>query len=991
MKQRVVSTLSAIAEKGIKNTTGMLLMQELGVSEQELKNRAAVVLKQILHNYSELSIGTIDSFTHKIVRTFAHDLKLPVNFSIELDTGAFYEKVIASLFASVGEDDYVSKLLKEYVLQKARENEAWDPQATIQQFVALLQKEDTLSYVEKLNMLSVEELDEIRLQFIDFIADYKKHLKEHAGAAISLIEKNNISMDLFFKKEKGPVNFFYKCFNNTVVLEDIEKPELNKIITRAQWEAKPGDPAAIEISAINDQLTQIAQTLCDYIRQHDRYYQLSKKLLQQMYPLMLLKKIEELTLQQKQEERLVFLSEFNEKIFELIQNEPTPFIYERLGEKYQNYLLDEFQDTSSLQWQNLLPLIDNSLANGWFNLVVGDGKQSIYRWRNANVKQFAELPAISNDTKNEVIAERAQNLNRNYEEKKLTANFRSAKDIVNFNNNLFSKLALEYLNEQQSTIYQHLEQTVVSDQQGYVSLHLGNTSTSELDLKTLGLVRLQIEDALAAGFRHNDICVLSRNNKKSFMVADYLVQENIPVVSSDSLALINSKEVAVVVNYLRYLADANDTLSAAAVLEHLFAEKNTPSQQKHALRRLLSQGRRLSLCLEEIGISINDQHLRLLNVFDAAVTIIAHLGLDANGYQYLRFFMDEVAGYLQTQTAGLSDFLEWWEYRKKKASLVIPESTDAVRVMTMHASKGLEFPVVIIPYCNWMILRDGEQWVTIRSDKTRLPVSLMKLSGSSSKLGFEQEYEQEKAEQLLDNMNILYVAFTRAVKRLHIIGYKSEGQKRETVADWLLNYAQTHLTLNNDNFYEYGNKLGATNELHAVLVNNYLLAPTKFNGQPKSVTIKSAAKLSSPETTAARDQGILIHWLFSLIATSADLTKALDKAIQCGEISLQEHLELSQKISRIMALPLLAESFSSPQEVFLERELVTPNAAVIRPDRFTVHGDHCFLIDFKTGKEDLKKHQQQLINYQQCLNALGYTNIYKYLVYTNEEQVLTVN
>ena len=645
MKNRVVEALNQIANSKDLPFVGELLCDELNLSAEELKHRSRFVLSHILHHYSDFSIGTIDSFTHKIVKTFAHDLKLPVNFNIEMDTQGFYEKVIASLFSKIGEDEYISKLLKEYALTKAEDNAAWDPELQIQEFSKLLQKENSGAYIEQLKQFNADELETFRKQFLDFTKHYRNILKQEAQKAIDLITKNKLSDNDFYYKASGPQNFFKKCIDNSVNLESTEKGRIVDAAASDKW-ANESSPNKQNVQAIGPQLTSIAQSLLDFIRENYTYYSLCELLSKQMYPLMLLKKIEEISLEQKQEERLVFISEFNHKIFEIINNEPTPFIYERLGERYQHYLLDEFQDTSSLQWHNILPLLDNSLSNGWFNLIVGDGKQSIYRWRNANVKQFAALPEIENSDNNYTIDERAQSLKRNFSGKVLNTNFRSLRTIVEFNNTLFTSLSDKLLSEDSKTIYEDQVQLVKNDGAGYVSIHLGKIERDEIDPFTCATILKQIHNALGDGFAHKDICILARKNYHGNIIANYLVEHKIPVVSSDSLLLKNNFEVNTIVSYLNYLVNRQDMISAGAVINYLFQSQRISEQDYHTYLVELSKGRSLFEIFKVCGIILSEGDLTLNNLFDNCIEIVKALDLNKNGYHYVRFFLDEVNEFL---------------------------------------------------------------------------------------------------------------------------------------------------------------------------------------------------------------------------------------------------------------------------------------------------------------------------------------------------------
>ena len=991
MKSRVIDALHEISTENNTGAMTTLLCADLQITAAELRKRAEIVLKSILHHYSDLSIGTIDSFTHKIVKTFAHDLKLPVNFNLELDTEGFYEKVISSLFASVGEDDYVSHLLKEYALNKARDNASWDPEQQIRDFARLLQKENSGLYVEQLRQFDSSELEQFRLQFLDFILHFKTHIKTEAKKALDLIAVNHIDTEDFSGKSRGAQTFFQKCSQLQIKEDTLANKVLNEVLQSGQWHGKSKTTGSRSLQAIAPQLTQLAQELYNFIQNNYKYFTLCEILSKQMYPLMLLKKIEELTEAQKQEERLVFISEFNQKIFDIINNEPTPFIYERLGERYQHFLLDEFQDTSSLQWQNLLPLLDSSLAAGWFNLIVGDGKQSIYRWRNANVQQFADLPKVDNKTGSAAVEERAQSLLRNFEERRLQDNYRSARQVIQFNNQFFTQLAKDHLSPRHASIYHLHEQNIISTAEGLVTLHSGDLDKDELDVRTRALVLKQVTEALGDGYAYRDICVLCRNNGAGNQIADFLMAEDVPVVSSDSLLLVHNFEVNTLLACLRYQADRQDSLSAAAVLNYLWQTKKITEAMFHTELRSLSRGSSLSAILQRAGIALDEDELSLSNLFDNCVRICRALGLTERAFAYIRFFLDDVSEFLVMKNSNLSEFFEWWDIRQKKASMIIPENTNAVRIMTIHASKGLEFPVVIIPYCNWTTYRASDNWVEVRHERTALPVSIVNMAGKAQSSGFEKEVQEENEEQVLDNLNLLYVAFTRAASRLHVITYKSSGQRKETVATWINDYAAAQLKEKEQNVYELGIRETYIPKKERQSSATFDLQPLTLASAGNVVRIKSAHLLATEEGDQAKQQGILMHWLLSQIRVPNDLEAALEKGLQQGQMTAAEVPPLRDKLSRLLKHVDLQFAFEPQTELWLERELVSPNGLVLRPDRFSKTSDGYLLIDYKTGKENYKSHSRQLYNYQDALENLGYTAIRKLLVYIDEEQVVEVN
>lgn len=990
MKSRVIDVLSKIIQQETLTDTGHLLCKELSVSTAELKRRAGILLSDILHHYSDFSIGTIDSFTHKIIKTFAHDLQLPVNFNIEMDTKGFYEKVVDTLFSKVGEDEYISKLLTEYALSKARDNAAWDPQQQIEEFSDLLLKENSEIYLEKLKQFGSEELEGFRKQFLEFIADYQKTIQQDADIALRLIEKTHLKDEDFVQKSNGPHTFFKKCLDKTISLENTKTKTILSVLATGEWAQKTGKNKTA-VDQIAPELQTILVRLVKYIEENDAYYSLCKILSKQMYPLMLLKKIEEISTEQKAEDRLVFISEFNQKISEIIHHEPTPFIYERLGERYHHYLLDEFQDTSSMQWHNILPLLDNSLANGWMNLIVGDGKQSIYRWRNADVKQFAALPFIENKDNSDIIEERQQSLQRNYRGDVLNTNFRSLETLVTFNNTLFDDLSASLLSESSQKIYADQKQEIKNTDLGFVSIHTGKKTKEEIEPFHFQLVSEQIASALADGFDYKDICIICRMKRSGSLIANYLMDQKIPVVSSDSLLLESNLEVNTIISYLRYLSNKQDQISAAAVINYLFQSGQINEANNHLYLSELSRNKSLSELLKKAGIDLKEEELSLNNLFDNCIEIINALKLTTRAYQYIRFFLDEVNEYLVLKNSNISSFFDWWENRKNNASMIIPDNTNAVKIMTIHTSKGLEFPVVIVPFCSWQIYKAGDSWVELQNEHTALPVSIINLSKKAGDIGFEEVYTAEKQDQLLDNLNLMYVAFTRAVERLHIVCAYSTTINYENVAQWLEKHLEKTYAPSSENYYELGSRMKKWSKHSSKTLPNYELEPLSFQSSNNVVQLKASYLNNSTEAQDAQQEGLMIHWLLSKIKTVQDIDHALELALLEGLTESSKIVPLKKKLLELCTFPQIADYFAPGTMCKLEAELINSEGEILRPDRIVFRETETILMDYKTGKENNKVYFKQLLKYEQALHSMGYPSIKKLLVYVNELKLVSVN
>ncbi len=990
MKQRIISSLSEIIGLNKINGIGNILCEEIGISELELKKRSQIVLSHILHHYSDFSVGTIDSFTHKLVKTFAFDLKLPINFNVELNVDGFYENVINNLINKIGEDEYLSKLLKEYALAKAEDNAGWDPEKHIKEFAKLLQKENSDSYLQQLKQFDVIQFEEIRKELIEFIAYYKSNLKSLSKKTIELIEKNNLKDEDFYYGKNGAINFFYKCFGLTVTVDDIAGSRLQNAIIDIKWSVAKSINLNI-VEGLSNQLTQNAKELIQFIETNFATYSLCTLVSKQIYPILLLKKIEEIASEKKQEEQIVFISEFNKNIFDLINNEPTPFIYERLGDRYHHFLLDEFQDTSSLQFQNLLPLLDNSLANGWFNLIVGDGKQSIYRWRNANVNQFTILPKLENKTNSLIIEERSDTLARNFKENILNTNYRSVKTIIEFNNNLFDKLSEILLNDITKPIYAHQAQNIKSTETGYITVNTGKVEKDDLDELNFELISTYIHQALQNNFNYREICIITRKVSDGNRIANYLVENKIPVVSSDSLLLQSNLEVNTLVAFLRYLANTNDKVSAACVLN--YAHQTQLINQTEFIDALDKLNSNVSLfdILSSLNIPIHHNDYNLSNLLDNCIFFITALHLNKNGHTYLRFFLDEVNEYLVTKNSNLTSFIEWWETKSRTASMIIPASINAVKIMTIHASKGLEFSVVIIPYCNWQQYKANDSWVSIKNSQTKLPVAVVNLSSGIKNAGLQLEFETETHEQNLDNLNLLYVAFTRAVNRLHIITLSSTSNKQALVSNWLEDYLKQNFTSKEESVYTFGDA-NSKNTKHTLTKNStYSLQPLAFNTNNDVIKIKASYLDNSIEAEDAKQQGIIMHTILSKIKSETDVDSVLNSEVLSGLISIKQFNDFKQKIISVISHPLLKLYFKDSVNHKLEAELITGNSEILRPDKLVFLENETVIIDYKTGKENNKKYFNQLLKYQNALQSMGYKSIKMLLVYIDTVNVVQVN
>lgn len=996
MKSRIIKALKELASDDNKALMS-ILVKEMNISEEELQQRASHVLSQILHHYSDFSIGTIDSFTHRIIRTFALDLKLPVNFQIEMDTESVFTKIISLLINKLGQDDLITDYLVRFSLTQVEENKSWDPEKGLYQIINELNKEGKKDLIDKLNKFSIKDFEHIKEQLEAEIKNYYSTLSLIGNDALQLIQKSGVSVEDFYQKKSGIVGFFNKLINLKNNSEPYKKNLINSYvkdtIENDKWYTSSKSTNSAVIENIKHQLIDLYHKAVLFIDENQEKFIVYSSIKSHIHAIGLVNELAKLIEEYKKEENILFISEFNERISNVVSSEPTPFIFERLGERYKHFLLDEFQDTSNLQWHNMLPLVDNALGNGNLNLIVGDGKQSIYRWRNADVKQFVNLPSIENPKLNPIITERESALKRNFKEQFLDTNFRSDSVVVDFNNSLFDYLSKTVLSTDYEKIYHNQKQLSKKPANGYVSIDFPQQIKDDEndDINTIYALNY-IKQAINDGYDYKDICIIVRKNSEGNQTANYLINQKIPVVSSDSLLLANSPEIKLITAFISYLINHQDLISASSILNYLYQEKKINEEQfVSALRELnIYKKKTLHELLNQFGINIEFEKLFSSNLFDTCIEIINAFGLNHKNPIYIRFFLDEILAYLQNHTSNHHAFLTWWEKRSEKASLVIPEGVNAVNIMTIHASKGLEFPVVISPFMSGNAIKDDTIWVELDSEKLDLPVALLKTGKKIELTRFKDTSVDEQQQQILDTLNVLYVNFTRAVDRLHIISPIPSKNSQNNYHNWLYQFAEQSGKMNADKKQYESGKLNTKHTEHkshgALPQINIETLHTSVNKD--TIQIKKSNNYQyQEEVEKAREYGILIHWILSQINSEADVEQAIHLAMLSGEINQQEAEQLKKDISEILKKPIISDLFSGKYVIKNELEILTKEGTILRPDRVVIDGTTATVIDYKTGKRNTEKYHRQLSEYENALKELGYQSVKKLILYIQENEV----
>lgn len=992
MKSRIVTSLSEFA-KDDPSPKAMELMlaiqQETALNPIAIKTKARQIIKNIIHNYASFDISTIDKFTHKVIRAFAHDLGLPITFDVSLETDNLLAEAVDAIIAQAGEEETLTKLLVDFTMEKTDDDKSWDITREILDTGRLLLNENNRNEIVHFQDKTITEFVAIKKKIQEAVKELETQCVGWAEEALSKIAAAGIDEKSFSGGyfPKHLLSIKERKFNpKNKTYHEADDIKINKT-------AKDKDA----IEALIPELLSILG--CIYKNQEKIAFY--SAFLKNITPLSLLNTVsQELTKIQK-EQNILSISEFNAIIHKEIQNQPAPFIYERLGEKYKYFFIDEFQDTSEMQWQNLIPLIDNALSSEDLEgergslMIVGDPKQSIYRWRGGKAEQFIELGKEHNPFNNP--DKRIEHLDKN---------FRSYSQIIQFNNQFFKMLSGQFTDPDYKDLYEnHSHQKPNSKTGGYVNISFipkiekaegeeeeAPDKTRQFVLATLGAIRKSV----ARGFEYKDIAILTRKRDQGIAVANYLTQQGVPILSSETLMIENATEVIFILNVLRYLKNSSN-LEAKAYLLHYIGEY---VQQELPVHDFIFQGmerkeeKEFESWLTTFDISLSFQNLRRKSLYEAVESIVSKfINLKQNN-AYIQYFLDLVLERDIKNQAGITDFLSYWEKNGHKFSIPSPDGKNAVRIMTIHKSKGLEFPVVIMPFAEEDYSRKPKDKLWLDSEENISELPRVLIDNNSSVEGFGEEasfvYQQKKQEDLLDNVNVLYVALTRAEEQLYIISSMSLSAKGElpknNMATFFINYLENYADFEVDKLeYEIGSpeKLSPENtmteEAQKVPFVQHVL-------DPKAIKIAQRESLMwGTQQQKAIEYGNVVHEILSYIETTSDVELALAKAVENGLIVAAQKEEVTQTILHILNHPELSDYFSEGHKVMNEQTIIQKEGTPIKPDRMVMAKDRqVYLLDYKTGMHN-QKYQQQLEAYQQAIEKMGFQVVKKALVYIGEE------
>jgi len=1024
MKERILSQLYGIS-KGDPGSDIYLnrVQEDTGYSKEEIRDRAGIALTNMIHDYSRFRVETIDSFFQSVMRNLARELELSPNLNVELNNEEVLSEAVDSMIEKLTPTSPTLAWLLDYINERIANDKRWNVSDEIKRFGRNIFDE---GYIEKGGNLRQ------RLKDPNTIKDYRKELEDMTKIALEQmaefadifeeeLEANALTPEDLKNGSRGIGSYFRKIKDGKLT-NDIRNTTVEKCLEDPKnWATKTSPD-------YNTILSLASSTLIPLLNDAERARSKSNEIvnscrlsMQHLSKLQLLANIDDEVRELNKENNRFLLSDTNALLHRLIGDGDSSFIFEKIGTSIRNVMIDEFQDTSRMQWSNFKLLLLEGLSQGASSLIVGDVKQSIYRWRNGD---WGILNGLNNYIGNFPIDARTLNTNR-----------RSESNIINFNNAFFTQ-AVDYLDsvhfnelgvacEPLTKAYQDVvQESPRTTAKGYVNVSFLEPN-DEYDYTEQTLISLgnEVTRLLESGVNPNDIAILVRKNKNIPRIADYFDKElKCKIVSDEAFRLDASQAVNTMMNALRYLSNPRDTVALTNLTIDSPSLTNTDTSLRGHGRSnpasmpngcwIASPAVRNDVSTKNLNPTVHSLPERFINNMNTLPVMplyelleelftIFELEKIENQDAYLFAFFDAVLNYLQNHSSDLDSFIEFWE--KNLCKKTIPGGEiEGIRIFSIHKSKGLEFHTVLVPFCDWKLENETYNQL-IWCSPTKAPynnIDIVPVNYSSlmAESVYRDDYLHERLQLWVDNLNLLYVAFTRAGKNLLV--WSKKGQKG-TMSELLSNALQrisqkTGMEWNEDEPFEQGTLCISEAEDEKAITNKLLQKPEKLSVKMESARHDIKFRQSNRSADFIRgiseedsyhrliDRGSLLHTLFSAIQTEADIEPAIEQLVFEGIIGDREtEEEIRAVTTKAFTHPQVKEWYSGEWRLFNECAIIykeNGRTQVRRPDRVMMAGDRVIVVDFKFGKPD-KRYERQVRQYMELLARMGHQNIEGYLWY----------
>lgn len=1036
MKSRIILELHKLATHQPSDYLDEL-MKHYHLPEEQVRSRSGKILVTILHDYSSFSISTIDKFFQQVIRAFAREIGVHGGYALELDSTQVLEQAVDTLFFELSSNE--NKLLLDWLTQFAEErieqSENWNMRSNILELGKEIFKENyqykASAVHEKLH--DREFLRKFRSELSVIIQTFENDIKKLSEKALALIRDQGLAPEDFKGGSKSGMKALEKVSEKLELNATFRKManSVDECVTKTTPQSLKDAIENVYTNGLQACMQQLAERLDSGIIEYNTASIIRKHLNTLGILSDLSVQIQRLT----NEQNTMLIADSNLLLHKIIDNSTTPFIYEKTGLRIDHYMIDEFQDTSVMQWKNFLPLIGNSLASGNDNLVVGDVKQSIYRWRNSDWKLLDSR--IYSDLSGERLEDRS-----------LDTNYRSDRQIVEFNNAFFTRAAhtvqeklndsirpvvhlLPELEPMQEIIRNAYRQTVQYPKknagEGFVHFTFIDKKENEDGWKTASLEQLPalVEDIQRRGFRPCDIAVLVRTNNEEQQVIEKLLNYkttasassdySYDIIGNEGLLIASASAVRFLTGILHLFIHPDDPVQQA-IVSYEYGRGALGLPENEALAAVFNQSPvQGALCRhfsEEENAEV--QALKHLSLFEMCEQLIYRYKLaDWHGEAvFLQAFQDVVFSYSSGKTADLNTFLNWWEKKGQRQTIAMPENEQAMRVMTIHKSKGLDFRVVIMPFCDWSL--DSRMRPVIWCDTPAQPFAQLPMLPAeyTKKLGeslFAGQYYSEMMHTFIDNLNVAYVAFTRARNEMHCLCAKPPVKKDGSITvNGLSSLLFTLLTNSTNPFevgvvddtkteYRFGEPVRlvvqkkpetAVDSVSTEVLNQYPVALPEDRLRLRYRS-NNFGNVESDITENPLDYGNLMHEILSGMEQPDQYDELVNRLIRQGRISESESTVIRSDLKEFSRLPGISDWFAADNEVLNETTIVTPRGELYRPDRVVIRGNHATVIDYKFGETEHSAHINQVENYGNLLREMGYS-CSGYLCYVKLKKVVGV-
>ena len=1026
MKSRIITTLYGIA-KNLDDSQGdiTVISDELGAFDAKFKSRSYIVsqaktaLSLMLHNYSSFHIETIDSFFQTVLRNLERELGLGTHLNIEIDEKPVLSETVASLLENITTNEDLFKWVQLFLLDKIENEKSWNISGEIEDFGRALFLETFKKQSKKLFTFlndNGKNLYIYRKKLQDHREKLVKELQESAERFMTFYQKNGLEDSDFHQSSKGLPGYFRKMANG--VLGDLNS-YCREILegNHSLWKEKAAHAGLLQenedyILKILDETEKIRSRKAIDINTIDL-------ILDNLFNVGLLNYMDMLMRNINAEKNQFILSDTQSLLNEMVQDTDAPFIYEKIGAYLDHIMIDEFQDTSESQWHNFKPLINDCAARNMTSLIVGDQKQSIYRFRNGKWELLGGLADEMAHISPKVVP--------------LNINWRSESRIVDFNNLVFSHFPelyresgidhplLDSMIEAYRDVSQECKKAEKSDC-GYVKVQF--IDKDNYDEEMLHALAEEVKMMQQRGIKPEQITILIRKTKNVPLIAEYFAQYKeqegnadycFELISEEAYMLETSETIQCIISAMRYIV-----LLKGDITDKEIVKKNrlALTQLLHAYDIIGKESENMvppnleQLSNDQLKLIDSIEKIALLPLYEMVEEIYRIMGLDRIKHQesYFCFFLDNVNEFLTKKSSDLQMFLKYWDDTLHSRPIPSGE-VSGIRIMTIHKSKGLEFHTVIIPFCDWDLGPMSGNMAPLLWEETEqlddkfnsLPLVAVKMVKSMEQSHFVESYKEEYVESFMDNLNILYVALTRAEKNMVIFGRKKNPPKKNKkgeendslishrLATVLRNYGGEKWNEENSSFVDgtlFVDEEVSIKPDHSQ--NPFKRNTDKYSFRCVSYQQKGKFRQSNKSNDFIEEngdsewekhneyinRGKLLHYLFSQIESADDVDGVVERMDFEGLFeSGEQKRSILESMRKAMATDEAKKWFRPGLRLYNECSILFRDKDGVlqtrRPDRVIREGNHMTVVDFKFGKES-SKHGKQIEEYVELLEKMGY-------------------